>query len=415
MKNLRRIATVLFPMALLALLVPPSAQSAAPSTEGKVAAQAVNAFALDLYGQFQKPEGNLVFSPYSVTIGLAMAFSGARGRTESQMAKALHLSLQQPKVHEVFAVVNTQVLAAGQGKAAEVNVANALWAEKSYPFRREFVKFVTTNYQSGLRELDFRHSPDVARNTINSWVERQTKDKIKGLLAPGTITSSTRLVLTNAIYFKGKWKSEFEKGRTRQDPFTLLDGTEIKVPMMQQMGWFGYGEHGDLQVLEMSYKGGELSMVVLLPSKQERLEDFERSMTFDKCSYWIGNLKTQEVDVFLPKFEMTSTFQVGTALERLGMTDAFSKKDADFSGMTGTKDLFISKVLHKAFVETNEEGTEAAAATGTVMHWGGGANGKSPDPDISGRSSISVSYSAQAIRFSAILGPSDEAVSRIGR
>jgi serpin B len=367
MKNLQTIAMFLISVVLVALLVPRPVECTAPTLEREAIAQAVNAFALDLHGQFRQREGNLVFSPYGVSICLAMACSGARGTTESQMSKALHLGLQQRNAHEAYAATNARVLAAGEGKGAEINVVNALWTERSYPLQQEFVESVRNNYHGGLEELDFLHSPDAARMTINSWVEEQTKKKIKDLLAPGIITSDTRLVLTNAVYFKGHWTSEFKEALTRDHSFTLLNGTEIKVSMMYQKHSFGYGEHGDLQVLEMPYKGGELSMVVLLPSKQQRLEDFEQSMTFDKLSYWIRNLKTQEVQVWLPRFKMTSEFSLGTALTRLGMTDAFSQSHADFSGMTGAKDLFISEGVHKTFVEVNERGTEAAAATGLVF------------------------------------------------
>jgi serpin B len=386
MKRLRIVSGFLLPMVFLGLIVPGSAPCSAPGPEGKVAAESINAFAIDLYGQIRKPDENLVFSPYSVSMALAMAYAGARGNTESQIAKAMHLNVPQPQVNEAFAAVNGQVLAAGDGKNIEIKVANALWAEKSYPLLKEYLESVKAySDQQGwfscfldrglLRQVDFKHNADASRKTINKWVEDQTKNKIKDLLGPGMITSDTRLVLTNAIYFNGKWKKEFIRELTKDDNFTLLNGTITMVPMMHQTDAFGYMEEADLQVLELPYKGGsevphvagDLSMIVLLPSKKTRLEDFEQSMTFDKLDQWTRSLKWRKIEVFLPRFKMTSEFRLRTPLTRLGMTDAFSSSDADFSGMTGNKDLFISEGIHQAFVETNEQGTEAAAATGLTM------------------------------------------------
>lgn len=369
MKNWRKVSAVLFLLLLLTVLVPGQAPCAALAPEGE-AAKAITAFGVDLYGQIRNPDGNLVFSPYSISIALAMAYAGARGKTESQMAKTLHLSLSQTKVNQAFAVVSTHVLAAGKAKDVEIDVANALWAEKSFSLLKEFLESVRINYQGDLRQVDFKNQPEPARNAINKWVEEQTRNKIRDLMAPGTITPATRLVLTNAIYFKGKWANEFEKKWTKDDHFTLIDGAKIMVPMMHQTESLGYAEEPDLQVLEMSYKDRELEMIVLLPSKQTRLEDFERTMTSDKLDQWVAKALPQKVTVFLPRFNMTSEFLLRTALSKLGMTDAFSLTNADFSGMTGKKDLFISEVIHKAFVETNEEGTEAAAATGVAMPTG---------------------------------------------
>jgi serpin B len=310
-------------------------------------------------------------------MALAMAYAGARGNTEAQMAKAMHLSFPQPKVNETFSAINAQVLAAGKDKTVEINVANALWAEKSYPFLNEYLDSVRTNYQGEVRNMDFKHEPDPARNTINKWVEEQTKDKIKDLLGQGAITPDTRLVLTNAIYFKGKWQSPFQKEVTKEDDFYLLDGAKIILPMMRQRSTFGYSEEDGLQILEMSYKGpsaapldDDLSMVVLLSSRDKHFADFERSITVAKLNQWTRNLKAQKVLVFLPRFKMTSAFELRPVLTRLGMTDAFSPADADFSGMTGNSDLFISEGIHKAFVETNEEGTAAAAATALEVRTG---------------------------------------------
>jgi serine protease inhibitor len=340
------------------------------TSQSAVAARAVNAFAVDLYGQLRKTEGNLFFSPYSVSAALAIAYTGAAGNTESQMAKTLHFNLDKPKMNEAFHALSAQVVAAGKGKGAELNIANALWAEKSFAFKKDFLESVRINYQGSIRQADFMHAPEAARKTINSWVEQQTKDKIKDLLGPGTIAADTKLVIANAIYFKGLWESQFKKDRTKDDPFFLLNGTKVTVPMMSQTASFGYTEEAGLQVLEMPYKGKELAMVVLLPSKDRSFEDFERSLTIEKLGQWIGKLRTRTVVVYFPKYKMTLDYKLQSRLAVLGMTDAFSMKDANFSGMTGGKDFFIGQVVHKAFVDVYEEGTEAAAATGVVMKSG---------------------------------------------
>ena len=276
-------------------------------------------------------------------------------------------------------------------KGIELNIANALWAEKSFKFKKEFLETVRINFLPShgwfpripfvtevlasiwpgdpgcLRQMDFRHAPESARKAINSWVEKQTRNKIKDLMGPGSISSDTRLVITNAIYFKALWDFQFKKKWTKQDKFTLLDGTEIKVPMMRQTKPFGYAQEAELQILEMPYKGQELAMVILLPSKQRSFDDFEQSLTLDKLLQWTGNLRTRVVEVHFPKFRMTSTYQLPAMLVRLGITDAFSQSDADFSGMTGGRDLFIEKAVHKAFVDVKEKGTEATAATSLSM------------------------------------------------
>lgn len=369
MKRLPTIFVVLFALLLVVLLFagPAPCQETSPSA---VAAKAVNAFAIDLYGQLRKTEGNTFFSPYSISAALAIAYTGAAGNTESQMAKTLRFSREKTKMNEAFHALSAQVLAAGRGKGAELNIANALWAEKSFTFKKDYLESVRVNYHGDIKQADFMHAPEAARKTINSWVEEQTKNKIMDLFSPDMIASDTKLVIANAIYFKGLWEFPFDKSETKEDAFTLLEGKEVKVPMMNHTGSFGYSELPDLQLLEMWYKGGELAMVALLPSKQTRLQDFEQSLTAEKLDQWIGSLRPRKVEVHFPKYQMTSAFQLTDKLEKLGMTDAFSMKDADFLDMTRGKDFFIGAVVHKAFVDVYEEGTEAAAATGLTMKTG---------------------------------------------
>jgi len=325
-----------------------------------------NAFALDLYGGLKGQEGNLFFSPFSISTALAMTYGGARGETASQMAKVLCFASDEGRVHGAFKELLDRLNAKQEKPAYELIVANALWGQKGFGFLDDFVGLVRTNYGAGFSELDFAAAAEAARQTINAWVEQQTKQKIRDLVKPGVLKESTRLVLTNAIYFKGKWSRPFGKGATAPMPF-LAGGKKTNVPMMHQQGKFRYGENTDLQILELPYEGGSLSMLVLLPKAVDGLPKLEASLTAEKLGQWTGNLRQADVFLYLPKFEMTLEFSLGRKLAEMGMADALNPGKADFSGMNGKRDLFLSEVIHKAFVEVNEEGTEAAAATGAVM------------------------------------------------
>ncbi len=402
MRKLRTTQTVILLVLISVLLVPGTARPKDPGSKGKDAAKAANAFAIDLYKAVRKPEGNLIFSPYSVSTALAMAYAGARGKTASQMAKSLHLNGEQAKVPQEFRTLNERILSAAKGGTVQINIANALWAEKSFPLRKEYldsvrISFATPGWflrlpvvkqvtnvvwddsESFLRQADFRNDPEAARRTINNWVERQTRDKIKDLFSPGTISPDTRLVLANAIYFKGLWEHQFEKRLTRTRTFHCLDGKEVMVPTMLQAKSCGYAEEPGLQVLEMPYKGGDMSMVILLPSREKPFEEFELSFAPKTLGNWLGRLEKQLVEVYFPRYKVTSGFSLKTPLTGLGMTDAFST-NADFSAMTGKRYLFIGDVIHKAFVQVDEEGTEAAAATGVGILTGLAA--KPPPPPI---------------------------------
>jgi len=335
-----------------------------------------NEFALALFAQLQGQEGNLFFSPYSISTALAMAYTGARSETEIQMAKALHFPvITNPDKETSSSVVpDRQQFASAFGRiikdlnnrgekgSYELTVANALWGQQDYGFLTEYLELIKTNYDGQLNEADFLTAAESARKTINTWVEEKTKDKIKNLIAPGVLNSMTRLVLTNAIYFKGNWASQFETDRTKPAPFTLLSGDKIDVSMMNQTAEFSYMETEDFQGLELPYVDNELSMIILLPKANDGLIDFEKILTTENLSQWLGRLHKRKVIVSIPKFKMTSHFALASVLKSMGMPNA-----ADFSGMNGKKDLFISAVIHKAYVDVNEEGTEAAAATGIVM------------------------------------------------
>ncbi len=325
-----------------------------------------NRFALDLYAKLKDGEGNLFCSPYSISTALAMTWAGARGTTAEQMAKVLHFERIPAEIHADFKRLIESQNEAGTKGSYELAVANALWGQKGYGFLKDYLDLVENNYHAALREVDFDHAIEEARQTINQWVEDKTKEKIKDLLKPGTLQQGTTLVLTNAIYFKGQWVLQFKEEKTKDEPFTLLDGKQIDVPMMHQTDKFGYVEDDDVQVLELPYKGDDLSMVIVLPRKTDGIGELDKMLTAEKLNGWLTNLPKREVIVSIPKFKMTCEFSLADVLKSMGMPDAFSRA-ADFSGMTGKKDLFISAVIHKAFVEVNEEGTEAAAATAVTM------------------------------------------------
>ena len=332
-------------------------------------------FAFDLYQALSDEEGNLFYSPYSISLALAMTYAGARGETQRQMADTLHFTLSQDQLHNAFNGLDLELANRGegaQGKDGEgfrLNIVNAIWGQRDYKFLGEFLDVLAENYGAGLRLLDFINAPEEARITINDWVSDQTEGRIEDLIPQGVIDALTRLVLTNAIYFNAAWLSPFSEDATQDGTFHLLDGGEVVVPMMRQTESFGYAEGEGYQAVELLYDGSELSMVILLP-EAGHFEEFEASLSADQVDSIIRNLEDKRVVLTLPKFEFESEFSLADTLAAMGMPIAFTGA-ADFSGMTGTPELFIAEVLHKAFVSVDEAGTEAAAATAVVMTLGG--------------------------------------------
>ncbi|MEW6360162.1 MAG: serpin family protein [Planctomycetota bacterium] len=326
-----------------------------------------NQFALDLYGKLRQEEGNLFFSPYSISTALAMTHAGARGNTEKQMAQALHFGADQQKLHQAFSRLQGEINAVQKKGEVQLHVANALWAQKDYKFLKEFLAILNTCYEAGVTPMDFKTDAEGARKKINAWVEEKTKDKIKDLIKPGVLDAMTRLVLTNAIYFKGDWAEPFKEKNTKDEPFHLSAAKSVDVPMMTQTEDFRYMEDEQMQLLEMPYAGDEVSMLVILPKKVDGLAEIEGALAVGDLDAWIGKMHSDEVKVFLPRFTLTCEFGLADTLKEMGMPDAFAYGPADFSGMDGTRELFISAIIHKAFVDVNEKGTEAAAATAAVM------------------------------------------------
>ena len=327
-----------------------------------------NAFAGDLYGRLAaQGQGNLFFSPNSIETALAMTWAGARGDTAKQMAAVLHLPGDED-INKGFGSFITGLNGVGgKPRGYELAVANALWGQAGYHFLPDFLDVLKDDYGAGLKEVNFKEETEGARKTINEWVEKKTMGKIVDLVGPGALQPVTRLVLTNAIYFKGSWTDKFEKSATQEEVFHSSASEEEKAPMMHRTGKYGYTEGNDYQALKLGYAGGELSMIVLLPREIGGLPEIEKELgTAEGLSRLTDHFDDKEVVVSVPKFRLEQEFLLGPVLGAMGMKDAFGP-EADFSGMTGRKDLAISEVIHKAYVDVNEEGTEAAAATAVVV------------------------------------------------
>jgi serpin B len=340
---------------------------AAETVDVKPTVTGNTAFALDLYDKLRTQPGNLFLSPYSISSALAMTCGGARGNTEKQMAAALRFTVPQERLHPGFATLQNRLNAIQQKKQVKLAIANSLWPQKGYEFLPGFVALCRDRYAAQPVAVDFAGATEAARKQINDWVEAKTNRKIQELFKPGVLDAQTRLVLANAIYFKGDWATPFDKQFTQELPFHLANGKQVTAPLMTRQAQFGYAAIADLQVLDLPYAGNALSMTILLPAKADGLAALEAQLTVAKLDAWLKAMQNREVNVVLPKFKTTAEFSLGETLQSLGMRDAFAGGQADFSGMTGKKDLFISAVVHKAFVEVNEEGTEAAAATGVGM------------------------------------------------
>lgn len=339
------------------------------------------AFAFALYREVAGGDANLFFSPHSISSALAMAYAGAGSETETQMMQVLRFELPQGSLHPAFNALDLELNSRDEvgppyeGDGFELEVANAVWGQKGFPFRSAYLDTLALNYGAGLRLADFEEDPDGSRETINDWVSHQTNDRVKDLLPPGSLSEDTRLVLTNAIYFKAPWLFPFDAMDTTTAPFTPLSGSPVSLPMMHETATFSYARVGDLQVVELPYNGTKLAMLLVVPDAGQ-FAAFEATLDLEPYLEILDALETHEVHLGLPRFELESTLSLSDPLRALGMTDAFDPSAADFSGIDGRKDLFISDVLHKAFVSVDEKGTEAAAATAVVI----GATGMPGSP-----------------------------------
>jgi serpin B len=343
---------------------------AASTTDVNSLADENNTFALDLYQTLRTQQGNLILSPYSISLALAMTYAGARGETESQMAQTLRFTPQE-QLHPAFNALDLQLekkplnLDTDQ-EPLQLNIANAVWAEQTHAFQSEYLDVLARNYGAGIQLSDFISQYEPARKEINRWVSDKTEDRINDLLPEGSVNSDTRMVLVNAIYFKADWLDQFEADDTYDAPFNLLDGSQIETPMMGQHMFIPYLSGSGYQATELPYSGDTAAMTIILPD-QGRFEEIESALSPQMLTEILGGMSQTSVTLRMPKFTFESSFSLRDALSGMGMSAAFDPSAADFSGMTGKQDLFISEVIHKAFVAVDEEGTEAAAATAVMM------------------------------------------------
>uniref|UniRef100_A0A8D0CYM6 Leukocyte elastase inhibitor n=1 Tax=Sander lucioperca TaxID=283035 RepID=A0A8D0CYM6_SANLU len=335
-------------------------------------------FSLALLKKFGDDDktANIFYSPFSISSALAMVMLGARGNTATQMSECLKTKDCQDDVHVSFAQLLSELNKADAPYA--LSVANRLYGEQSYQFVEDFLGKTKKYYNAELETVDFKADSETARLNINSWVQKQTQDKIKDLLAKGDVDSLSKLVLVNAMYFKSDWNRQFQRRATQDAQFRLNKNDTKPVRMMHQKTWFPFSDNpkANCKILEMPYKGKELSMLIFLPNEIEDsttgLEKLEKQLTYENFMEWTrpDRMDNVEVQVGLPRFKMEESYDMKEVLVSMGMVDAFDGAKSDFSDMSPANDLVLSKVVHKAFVEVNEEGTEATAATAIIMRAG---------------------------------------------
>ncbi len=338
----------------------------APAAPGDPAALAAgnSAFAVDLYGWLAKNDtGNLFLSPASISTALAMTRGGARGATAEEMDATLHFSQTGDSLHATFAGLDASLRPADAPWS--LATANRLWGQDGLAFEQHFLDLTRTHYGAELANVSFADT-EPTRQLINSWVSDNTNQRIQDLLKPGAIDGSTVLVLTNAIHFLGTWDSAFDPERTSDQPFTTASGKEVKVPLMQQETQARWTDLGDYALLGMPYSGDRLELVVALPTAHDGLPALEAKLSPELLTEWDAAMRPAKVNVFLPRFELSGDFELSKALGELGMPSAFTG-GADFTGMVADGGIWISSVIHQAWLAVDEKGTEAAAATAVVM------------------------------------------------
>ena len=354
---------------------------AAPQADVATAAAGLQAFAVDLYGRLATGagNGNLVFSPSSIVVALAMTYVGASGVTAQEMAATLHLSLQGDALHQAFNSLDTALESRSwQEKSAEgkeegvlIKTANSLWGQKDTVFEQLFLDTLAQYYGAGIRLVDYKNAADQARQAINAWVAGETDDKIPELIPEGALDTLTRLVLVNAIYLDATWMSQFDPELTVDGSFTTLEGSAVTASLMNQEFSYPYASGAGWQAVELPYLGGQVAMLLIVPDAG-RFSEVESRLDAGLIDDAVTALSAgTEVDLALPKFEFRTQTGLSDALMALGMTSAFDQTAADFSGMTTQERLFISEVIHEAYIAVDEEGTEAAAATAVVMRAAG--------------------------------------------
>ncbi len=325
-----------------------------------------NKFAIGIMQNLKFAEENSIISPYSISTALAMTYGGARGKTMNEMSSVMKYSLEQNSFHPTFSAFMSDITSISSEKAG-FESANAIYAQKDYDFLSEFFELINKNYGSALKFVDFhKGNREDIRQEINKWVELKTKSKITELIAPNILSEDTRMVLVNAIYFLAEWEKEFNKELTYSDSFYPNNGDPQKVNYMKTTDNFMYIQSKGYEAIELPYSGNKFSMMMVLPESKTDFSSFIKSFSYDDFNTITSNFAKKQVEVNIPKYKIETATELQKVLIQMGMPLAFSNK-ADFSGMTGKQDLKIDKVIHKAFVEVDEKGTEAAAATAVVM------------------------------------------------
>jgi serpin B len=350
-----------------------AAQSDLPDEVGELVA-GNNTFAFDLYQAIAKVDNqSIIYSPYSISQALAMIYAGAGADTETQMAQTLHFMLPQDDLHPAFSALDFD-LNNRDSQADEptfrLNIVNALWGQVGYPFNDDYLETLESNYGAGLQTLDFGTEAEEARLMINDWVAEATEERILDVVPEGVITANTRLVLANAIYFNASWLNPFFERATEDDTFTLLDGEQVTVPMMRQQSQFAYLQGVGYQAVDLPYLDRQMAMLIILP-EDGNFEEFESGLNAELFNETVDTMSSTTVSLAMPKFEYEFDLPLNSALTEMGMVDAFDEAKANFSAMANLgaarENLFISDVLHKAFIKVDENGTEAAAATLGMM------------------------------------------------
>ncbi|MBZ8180150.1 serpin family protein [Oscillatoria salina] len=336
-----------------------------------------SSFALDLYNRVRTQEGNLFFSPYSISTAVAMTYAGARNETATEIANVMHFSLKQERLHPTFGMM----LANFQTElGSQLNIANGLWGQEGYGFLAQCIELIKNNYKAPIAEVDFTSKSEDVRQQINAWIAQETQNQITDFISEGALNSETRLVLTNAVSFQGSWEFPFDENLTKEEPFTIASGEQVSVPMMHhpELSFVSYADLPELKILELPYVGSRLSAIVLLPKQANGLAQLEAQLTPENLNQWLSALAEfppdAKIAVWLPKLNISSELNLKRILSAMGMEQAFNEQ-ADFSGFNGKQDLYLSHAVHKAYVNIDEMGTQAGVATGAIGATRGGLQG----------------------------------------
>lgn len=329
-------------------------------------------FAFYMYQWLVQSNDNLIFSPYSISTALAMTYAGSEGRTKTEMADVLRFTLSDEELHPAFNLLDltvqdqSDVVIMSDERPFTLNIANSLWLEQTIELNPAFLNTVYRNYGASLGLLDFVNDPGGSTNIINGWINEKTNELIPDAVPQGAITPITVLALVNAIYFYANWAETFDEGLTTDEPFFTFEGGSDPVPMMHKTRSFMYTEGDGFQAVRIPYAGRRTSMVIFLP-EMERFGDFQESLNFERASEILGAMENRDIELSIPKFEFGTSLELGDTLSQMGMPSAFSGGFGPMLSETNPFPLFITRIIHKALISVDEEGTEAAAVTIVIM------------------------------------------------